>query len=97
MTPDHERDDPIRLIGLRCKHAARLITQSMERPLNRREKWSLGFHLLVCKWCRRYRKQLRLIEGMVREFASIETPHSGARLPIAARRRIEEGLRRAGG
>ena len=88
-------DDPIRLVGLRCSHATRLISQSLERPLLRRERIALGFHLLVCKWCRRYRRQLRLIQGMIRAFASSDATGSGATLPDAARRRIDDALRNA--
>ena len=96
MNTDDTSDDPIRLVGLRCKHATRLISQSLERPLRRSEKLALAFHLLVCKWCRRYRKQLRLIEEMIRAFASPGAPGGGgAMMPERARRRIEEALRKA--
>lgn len=96
MNSPGDVDDSIRLIGLRCKHATRLISQSMERPLTRGEKISLGLHLFVCKWCRRYQKQLRLIQGIIREFASIEATHAGTRMPESARRRIEEAIRAVG-
>ncbi len=93
MNTVDEATDPIRLVRLRCKHATRLISQSMERPLTRGEKISLGVHLFVCKWCRRYRRQLQLMQEMIQEFASIETTHAGTRMPESARRRIEEAIR----
>ena len=99
MNPDDPVDDttkdPIRLIGLHCRHATRLISQSMERPLRRGERIALGFHLFVCKWCRRYRWQLRMMQRIIREFASIEATGSNARLPDAARRRLEKAIRGA--
>lgn len=49
-----------------CKHAAQLLSESMDRPLSRRERFGLRFHLLVCGLCRTYRKQLRLLRRMLR-------------------------------
>jgi hypothetical protein len=56
-----------------CKHAARLVSESMDRPLSRRERFSLGFHLLVCGLCRRYRRQLRLMRRLLRDEAHLNS------------------------
>ena len=91
---DDTTKDPIRLIGLHCRHATRLISQSMDRPLRRGERIALGLHLFVCKWCRRYQWQLRMIQRTIREFASTESTGSNVRLPDAARQRLKKAIRR---
>jgi hypothetical protein len=49
-----------------CKHAAQLLSDSMDRRLSRRERFALGLHLLVCGMCRTYRRQLRLMRRLLR-------------------------------
>ena len=46
---------------LSCKQASQLISQSLEQPLVMRERFALKLHLLICKYCRRFRQQLQAI------------------------------------
>ncbi len=43
---------------LSCKQASQLISQSLDRRLSGRERWSLRFHLIICYMCTRFSKQL---------------------------------------
>jgi hypothetical protein len=93
-TPDDRADDrQVSWLGLPCVHAARLISESHERPLTRKERVSLGLHLALCKWCRRFRRQTRFINSLIRSFAASEAPPTASPLPSDARRRIESALR----
>lgn len=44
---------------LSCKSASRLVSQSLDRPLNWQERLALRFHLVICRHCRRFGKQLQ--------------------------------------
>ena len=57
---------------LTCKGAARLLAQD-EMGASRVERIGLRVHLLTCRFCRRYKAQLRAIgEGCRDEFAGAE-------------------------
>jgi hypothetical protein len=49
------------LLGLSCREASRLISESLDRELSRRERWSLRFHTLLCRACQRFARQTKLI------------------------------------
>ena len=52
------------ILTLRCDQASRLISFSQEAPLNKAERLALSFHLLICKMCRKYKKQLKLMRDI---------------------------------
>jgi hypothetical protein len=57
------------ILTLRCDRASRLISISQEAPLNKVERCALFFHLLVCRMCRKYKKQLMLIRNILNRLA----------------------------
>jgi hypothetical protein len=50
-----------------CEAITRLSSESMERPLTARERAQKRLHFLICVWCERYERQLRLIREVARE------------------------------
>ena len=54
-------EQKVPLVGLSCREASRLISESLDRELTRREQWSLRIHTLVCTACRRFAQQTMLI------------------------------------
>ncbi len=48
---------------LRCRDAAGLLTQRLDRPLAQRETWALQWHLWLCPPCRRFARQMRVLSG----------------------------------
>jgi hypothetical protein len=73
---------------LTCRQATRLISDGLDRPLSRAERWRLGVHLLLCAPCLRFRRAVRWLHGAL--------PRAGAdvRLPDDARKRIRLALER---
>jgi Putative zinc-finger len=53
------------LLGLSCREASRLISESMDRELSRREKWALRLHTILCAACRRFAQQVTLIRQVI--------------------------------
>lgn len=81
---------------LTCKDASQLASKALETPLPWRERWGLRLHLLFCKLCRRYVRELRFLRSAFRwrhDRASAEniTP-TRIRLSLTARKRIRAAL-----
>lgn len=56
-----------------CRQAARLISAELDRSLPWTERLALRGHLLICKACPNFRRQVRLMDqAMVRWRAYIE-------------------------
>jgi hypothetical protein len=70
------------------------MSESLERRLGLVERTKLRLHLLVCAWCARYLKQIRLLRQAVgqSEFRADEST-SPFKLTDEARQRISESLR----
>ena len=52
---------------LNCKEVTRKIASDEFREAGWRERLLVRFHLLLCRFCRRYAAQLRLIGAATRE------------------------------
>jgi len=58
-------DNIVFVLTMRCDQASRLISHSQERQLNKPERWALSLHLLICRVCRKYRKQLTFMRSLL--------------------------------
>ena len=78
-----------------CKEATGLVSDSMEEKLPWKSKLGLAMHLLMCKWCRRFKQQVRQIRTLIRktqtEVDSVTT-HPPVTLSDSARERMEKAL-----
>ncbi len=76
-----------------CKEAIRLQSAALDRKLTLLERFGLRFHLVLCKWCRSYGRQITFLRSAARELAP-DDPHSPQQaLSSAARERIKGMLR----
>ena len=75
-----------------CKEAIRLQSEALDRNLPLPERLGLGFHVLLCKWCRRYGQQIRFLRGAIREHAHDDPGRSTEVLSAAAKTRIKQKL-----
>lgn len=74
-----------------CKDATKLLSESMDRKLPLGKRIGVRLHLIFCKWCARYERQLLLIRETVgRLAATMEAP--GETLSEEARQRIRESI-----
>jgi hypothetical protein len=81
-----------------CKRAGELMSRSLETGLSRWQRLALAVHLCSCRWCRRFQRQLRLVEQACRLWARSDRTTeaaSSAALSGEARERIRHALRRA--
>ena len=80
----------------RCKDVSARISWSLDEPLPWHQRLAVEFHLLMCRYCARFRRQLRLLRKVS---AQIDTdladcdPAEG--LSEECKNRIKEALRDA--
>ncbi len=72
-----------------CRHATRLLSNRLDRPLSWLEALGLGVHLLGCEPCRRFRRA----SGWLHR--ALASPPSDAELPADAREHIRAALEQA--
>jgi hypothetical protein len=79
-----------------CKEAAKASAEALEHELPFHRRFALGFHLLICSACRRYRAQVIGLNRLVRRYVR-EEQKPVVELDPATRQRLLERLRQAGG
>ena len=80
---------------LSCKDVTQLISESMDRSLPLGKRIGVRFHLLICKYCARYERQLALIRETVRRLVGAEETAGGMSwepLSEEAKERIRKSL-----
>jgi predicted anti-sigma-YlaC factor YlaD len=77
-----------------CREASRLASRAIDGPLPLGSRIALRMHLAMCRACRAYRRQLGLIDRLVRGRAAAPPADEDLQLSDEARKRISEALRR---
>jgi hypothetical protein len=81
-----------KILTLRCEEAADLLSAAQDGSLSLAERWALRMHLLVCRPCRRFRRQLALLRDVLRQVCDQVEQDPGAaagELSPAARGRLQ--------
>ena len=84
---------------LSCQEVTQLISESFDHPLPFRKRIGMQFHLLICKWCDRFRRHVLFLQDSLRRGAvQLEKQDLSALAPLspAARERIRDVLLRHG-
>jgi len=55
-----------RPLRITCKHAHRLLSERLDRPLEGGERWRLWLHLKLCDMCSRFERQMTFVRSAVR-------------------------------
>ena len=79
-----------------CKEITQLVSEGMDRRLPWRKRLAIRLHLSLCRLCRRYEKQLRLLRAGTRRYADPEQNIAEKSLSTAARDRLSRALDRKG-
>src|SRR3712207_4203057 len=78
-----------------CQEMTRLLSDELDRPLPWRTRVEMRLHFLICKWCERYKNQLRFLRQAVRrhpEQISSDAPATPS-LSSEAKDRLKRTLR----
>lgn len=78
-----------------CRESVQLQSKAMDNPLTGPQRFGLGVHLVLCRWCRRYGKQVRFICAAARENPDRIVNVNAAELPMDARERLKRAVRNA--
>jgi hypothetical protein len=87
------------LIMLRCREISKLVSESMERKLPFGVRMQVWMHLMLCRFCAGFARQVRFLRRAARENPErlVGDPASPeAALSPAARERIRSVLRGSG-
>ena len=76
-----------------CKTAARLQSEALDHKLTWRQRWGLRIHLVLCKWCSRYGKQIAFVHKVALSHPDEVTSAVPQQLSDEARARIRQNLR----
>ena len=82
----------LRALSPSCKEAVRLQSGALERPLTFWQRAGLRLHLVLCKWCRRYGKQIRFLHEAAGEHSDNLAQAGPQELSAQARERIKQRL-----
>lgn len=88
----------VSLLGMTCREASRLASEAMDRPLTRHERWALGFHKFLCRNCRRFSRQVSILQSLaaiVPEQFRAEMIAGTTQLSVARREKIKRLLHEA--
>ena len=83
-----------------CKEATRLLSEALDRKLTFWQRVSLQFHLLLCRFCRHFDRDLHRFDAALRRYSQqidADAALVEAILPPEARRRILQALEKEGG
>lgn len=81
---------------LSCKEVSQLVSESMDRPVLMSEALEMKMHLIMCKFCSRFKKQLQSIRKTVRENADlIEEVGERAKLCSEAKERLKHLIKKS--
>ena len=76
-----------------CKAATRLQSEALDHPLTPVQRFGLRMHLILCKWCRRYGKQIRFLRRAAHEHPERVAEASPSSLSPEAHQRLKRALR----
>ena len=76
-----------------CREATRLQSEAMDRPLRLRQRIGLRIHVILCRWCRRYGRQIGFLRSMAHEHEKHEETLPAQTLRPEAKARMKERLK----
>lgn len=89
----------LKILTLHCEEASVLASRELDEPLGLAERLAVRGHTLVCRSCRRFRRQLQFLRVALNRHAAAtlenETGQDQDALSPEARARIERALMRA--
>lgn len=75
-----------------CRDISQDISDGMDRELPWRKRLSIRLHVSMCRFCRRYEKQLHLLREGVGHYADPEANVVEKSLSPAAKEKLEKAL-----
>ncbi len=77
---------------IKCKEASQLTSRALDNKLSFRERFALKLHLLICKYCKRFDKQLQKLNRAISSMNKNIENDTNIKLPSEAKARIVKSL-----
>jgi hypothetical protein len=78
---------------LSCKEASELISLALDHPLPIGKRLLVRIHLVICRLCSNYRRQLQFLHRIIRDFPEhIDVVETDTALSGEAKQRIRTAL-----
>ena len=87
--------DKARALSPDCREASRLQSEALDHPLPPAQRFGLRVHLLLCRWCRRYGKQIRFLRQAAHGHPDSLAQAIPEELSSEARARLKQSLRQS--
>jgi hypothetical protein len=76
-----------------CREVTKIVSNSLDRDLPLHQRMGVRFHLMMCKFCSRYRKQLLILRKAIRlHVVDGEDIGPSVTLPPETKERIKRSL-----
>lgn len=75
-----------------CKDISRLVSDSMDRNLSLKHRLGIRFHLMMCRYCYRFARQLKRMRQVIQQETAPQTPPRQT-LSDKQKQRIREQLK----
>ena len=75
-----------------CRETSRAQSEAFDHPLPLVTRVGVSLHLVLCKWCRQYGKQIRYLRGAAHKHEKELTDAGSQKLSSDARERIKRRL-----
>ncbi len=77
-----------------CKEVSRRISESMDHDISLYQRMLIRMHVLMCRYCARFRRQVLFLRELCRSRRWDESaPNTSVHLPPNARERIRQVLK----
>ncbi len=77
----------------RCKDVSQKVSQSMDMTLPLYQRAAIQFHLMMCRYCARFSRQLKMLRRLSRHSDSDPPPDEPSeKLSNEAKQRIKDAL-----
>lgn len=76
-----------------CREAIRLQSEALDRPLRLRLRIGLHIHLFLCRWCRRYGRQISFLRSVAQAQDNHEQTLPSQTLPPEVKARLKARLK----
>ncbi len=83
---------------LNCKETSQLVSQSLDKNLDFSTRLKVNFHLIMCKFCRRFNTQIQAIERIFKNVTTeeiIDFEASDMQMPEDAKIQIKAALKKS--
>lgn len=75
-----------------CKDISHLVSRSMDERLPLPRRMGITFHLMMCRYCARYAKQLKIIRQKIRSFSGFGAEPAAKPMPAKRKEGLKEML-----